>query len=209
MLRSVFYRRVPAFSLVEISIVLVIIGVLTAAVLKGYELFDDSKATAVVTQIQKVVLATHQYRDQYGALPGDDPKADRFGVAAGNGDNVIQASEQATVWLHMQKAGFIDKAEQPTTRFGGVLSLYHGRIAGRDGLFVVLGQRIGDGQFDGALLTPKQAQLIKSRFDDANASPIEGRLLIQNGRDKAGCLDGNRLDLQNKSAVCVVYAMVE
>lgn len=66
------------FSLVELSIVLVILGLLTGGILAGQSLIRASELRAVTTEYQRILTATQTFRDKYMALPGDMASATRF-----------------------------------------------------------------------------------------------------------------------------------
>lgn len=114
------------FTLVEIAIVLVIIGLLLGGVLKGQELIEQSKIKRAVNDFNSISAAIYTYQDRYKALPGDDLNAAaRFTKAiagataatAGDGDNLIDAtlaqvfvpaaSESGLVWQHLRAAGLV------------------------------------------------------------------------------------------------------
>ena len=63
------------FTLVEIAIVLVIIGLLLGGVLKGQELINSAKVKTFVNDFKTVPLFIYGYQDKYKALPGDDKTA--------------------------------------------------------------------------------------------------------------------------------------
>jgi prepilin-type N-terminal cleavage/methylation domain-containing protein len=107
------------FTLVEIAIVLVIIGLLLGGVLKGQELINSAKVKNLANDFRQVPLFIYGYQDKYKRLPGDDANANtRFtgGVVAtaggtvGNG--VIEGSynpqavthETALFWQHVRLA---------------------------------------------------------------------------------------------------------
>ena len=73
------------FTLVEIAIVLVIVGLLLGGVLKGQELITSGKAKALYSDKTAIQTAFNTYSDRYRAVPGDDPTAStRFtGLACG------------------------------------------------------------------------------------------------------------------------------
>ena len=71
-----------AFSLVELSIVLVILGLLTGGILAGQSLIRAAELRAVTTEYQRYVAAVQTFRDKYMALPGDMPNAIAFWGAA-------------------------------------------------------------------------------------------------------------------------------
>jgi prepilin-type N-terminal cleavage/methylation domain-containing protein len=67
-----------AFSLVELSIVLVILGLLTGGVLTGQSLIRASELRNVTEEAARYTTAIHTFRDKYSALPGDMRNATRF-----------------------------------------------------------------------------------------------------------------------------------
>jgi prepilin-type N-terminal cleavage/methylation domain-containing protein len=59
------------FTLVELAIVMIIIGLLIAGVLKGQELIGNARVTATVAQIKSIDAAVSTFKDTYQNLPGD------------------------------------------------------------------------------------------------------------------------------------------
>lgn len=59
------------FSLVELSIVLVILGLLTGGILAGQSLIRAAELRSVTTEYGRWVTAMHSFRDKYMAIPGD------------------------------------------------------------------------------------------------------------------------------------------
>jgi prepilin-type N-terminal cleavage/methylation domain-containing protein len=124
---SVFTSRRPSqagFTLVEIAIVLVIIGLLLGGILKGQEMITQAKIKNAINDFNGITVAVTSYQDRYRALPGDDPNADtRWTVQApakGDGDGVIEGLYNTTVtaapttaqetnlfWQHLRIAGFV------------------------------------------------------------------------------------------------------
>lgn len=120
------------FSLVELSIVLVILGLLTGGILTGQSLIRASELRAVTTEYQRYVAAMQTFRDKYFALPGDMRNATSFWGAQdptpatcqtttstaaltcdGNGDGIIgsgsaQLYELYRAWQHLANAGLIE-----------------------------------------------------------------------------------------------------
>lgn len=122
------------FSLVELSIVLVILGLLTGGILTGQNLIRAAELRSVATEYQKNTTAIHAFRDKYFALPGDMNNATNFWGAAhatpatclttvgtgtqtcnGNGDGNISISAAASqrgetfaAWVHLANAGLIE-----------------------------------------------------------------------------------------------------
>ena len=80
------------FTLIELSIVLVIIGLIIGGVLVGKELIAASEIRAQISQFEKFQNATNAFKLKYGCLPGDCANASSFwdfssyGGALGNGN---------------------------------------------------------------------------------------------------------------------------
>lgn len=119
------------FSLVELGIVMLIIGVLAVGVLKGRELIENSRITASVAQIQEIDLAFSKFWDKYQAIPGDMTNpATRLGdcvgqcAFAGNGNNSITEipgniqslnTEQVAAWAQLAASGFYEGTSKNAT----------------------------------------------------------------------------------------------
>src|SRR5437773_3297415 len=81
------------FTLVETTIVLVIIGLLLGGILKGQQMITQAKIKNIVNDFNGITVAVTSYQDRYRAIPGDDQNATtRWTTQApgkGNGDGVI------------------------------------------------------------------------------------------------------------------------
>lgn len=76
------------FTLVELSVVLVIVGVIVGGIMAGRSLASSSKIVSGIAQIQQFDAAIASFKAQYNALPGDDK------AAGGDGDGLITAYPQ-------------------------------------------------------------------------------------------------------------------
>ena len=70
-------RMQAGFTLVEIAIVLVIIGLLLGGILKGQEMITQARIKNVVNDFNGITAAYFAYQDRYRAVPGDDNQAAR------------------------------------------------------------------------------------------------------------------------------------
>jgi prepilin-type N-terminal cleavage/methylation domain-containing protein len=113
------------FTLVEIAVVLVIIGLLLGAILKGQELIENSRVKSAASEINSIKAATYGYLDRYKSLPGDDgPVATLQARGAtwatitvgGNKNGQVAAptnpfaaptAEHLGLWQHLRAAGFL------------------------------------------------------------------------------------------------------
>lgn len=66
------------FSLVELSIVLVILGLLVGGIMTGQNLIRAAELRSVVTQVDAVRASVYQFKDRYFAYPGDMKNATDF-----------------------------------------------------------------------------------------------------------------------------------
>ena len=105
------------FTLIEIAIVLVIIGLLLGGVLKGQELITSARVRNLIAQQDGIKAAYFGFLDRFRALPGDyataSAAANIRGVTfGGNGDGqILDAggnSEQVIAWNHLASAGFLN-----------------------------------------------------------------------------------------------------
>ena len=146
------------FTLVEIAIVLVIIGLLLGGVLKGQEMITQAKIKNIINDFNGVTVAVTSYQDRYRAIPGDDLNASaRWTVqapASGDGNGVIKglynappgaaapatAAESNLFWQHLRIAGFVPgltvgtgSGTPPPNASGGLIGVESG-VVGTSGL---------------------------------------------------------------------------
>jgi prepilin-type N-terminal cleavage/methylation domain-containing protein len=118
---SHFNRKQTGFTLVEIAIVLVIIGLLLGGVLKGQSMIDNARAKALVNDYRSVVTMMNAFRDSYKAVAGDDPKGNEHtgGLTSSNraGNGLVDTGtwiglttpaatdESSLFWQHVRLVG--------------------------------------------------------------------------------------------------------
>ncbi len=132
------------FTLVEIAIVLVIIGLLLGGILKGQEMIIQAKIKNAITDFSGVSAAYFGYQDRYRATPGDDPQAGRWtGATAGDGNRIMTGlyspaavtDESALWWDHLRRSGFVSGSGvgNPSNAFAGLLGVQTGDGTGTTG----------------------------------------------------------------------------
>ena len=133
------------FTLVEIAIVLVIIGLLIGGVLKGQEMIENAKIKRVMKNGDELRAAIFTYQDRFGYLPGDDPLATTHlpGVALitnGNGNGQVAAAEDEDLFAHLSGSGLITGSPAgyigppirfPSHPFGGTYFVQYSAVPGR------------------------------------------------------------------------------
>jgi prepilin-type N-terminal cleavage/methylation domain-containing protein len=176
------------FTLVEIAIVLVIIGLLLGGVLKGQELITQAKIKNVANDLNGLAAAIYGYQDRYKRLPGDDPGQDRWSIgstalSAGDGSNTLSGGYASTTdtdetrkfWLNLRLAGFVagdtssvaKGSTQPLNAAGGIVGVQTSGL-GLTGTIVCTGS-----------LPAKIAQAIDSQMDDGNATTGSVRAILE------------------------------
>jgi len=134
------------FTLVELAIVLVIIGLILAGIIKGQELITNAKIKRAYNTQKEIAAAVYTYFDRYQFYPGDDPQAaTRFTPALpvptnGNGNALIAAgaastaanfactatgTEQCDLWAELRLSGILTGSgfTNPTHPYGGAVAV--------------------------------------------------------------------------------------
>ncbi len=194
-----------AFSLIEISIVLAIIGVMLGAMFHGQELLDSAKIQSVVSEYQKINLAIHSYKESYGFYPGDDPKAsERFTDVTnnGNGNHIIEEMESSFVWQHLKASGNTENSTSPTSRFGGNFEIVYNPDSNLQGHWIKLSNPHNSG-----ILNPKQAQKLKTKIDGNHSVFTEGYLQIKDDGSNE-CIKNGTLNANSTKSSCLTFMKI-
>jgi len=184
------------FTLVEIAIVLVIIGLLLGGILKGQEMITQAKIKNVIADFSGISAAYHGYQDRYRAIPGDDPGATRWtGGVAGDGNGVVAGAYNAATaspepesrlwWDHLRRSGFVagSGAQQPFNAVAGMIGVQTGDAAGATTLGGISGLIICS-----ANLPDKIAIAVDVQVDDGAAGAGTVRAMLQSAPNQT--IDG-------------------
>ena len=178
-------NRSAGFTLVEIAIVLVIIGLLLGCVLKGAEMIENSKVKRAVNEINGISAAFYAYQDRYQRLPGDDGNLAALQQRGGEWPNITSAGnsngaltvnlnqawnaggEQQEMWQHLRASGLISgnpaevgAAALPRNAFSGLTAVVTQTMGGGlQGVKVCMSQVPG-----------KAAQAIDNQLDDGQGA---------------------------------------
>ena len=142
--------RRTGFTIVELTIVLVVIGLLLSGILKGQELINGAKIRAIVDRQSSLIMAWRQFINRYGAKPGDYARADERIPYATNppsdtgGNGLVEKMFESTLAMeHLALAKMIRNCQQCidgdrdvgeenppnaenslTNQYGGVISIW-------------------------------------------------------------------------------------
>ncbi|OJW46624.1 MAG: hypothetical protein BGO67_04915 [Alphaproteobacteria bacterium 41-28] len=218
-------KHQAGFSLIELAVVLIIMGLLMGGVLKGRDLIESARLKRVMSQLNEFKMATSAFLDKYDALPGDFNKAStqiKADLRDGNGNGVVEGaglatgSEALAFWSHLACAGFIGSPGPegegnvgdfgkgaPESSLGGGFTVENNPY-GLGGLWFILGKKHGD-HGDGGLLTPAQAMSIDKKMD--NGHPTSGKVRAIDGSDVGthACIKENgTYNIENQDASCAL-----
>ena len=187
-------RSFSAFSLAELSFIIMIISFLLVVMFSGVQLLNQSKVKFFINDLTSYLAAVRNFENSYDALPGDFSEAESFFTNAnnlnnGNGDGEVDwSSEVYDANLHLAKAEMIDGQQ-----FTGDSNKYISLLKNIDGLGKILintaldsdyfflkknvMQFGGGSEADEAILLPEDAYEIDKKLDDG--LPKKGKITFK------------------------------
>jgi len=182
-------RKHSGFTLIEIAIVLVIIGLLLGGVLKGQELINSAKVKNLAGDFKNIPVFIYGYQDKFKALPGDDanvathvsggtacaPAAANLcatgnGIIDGTWNAAATSAESFMFWQHIRLSGLAPGPTDtsaadyvPRNAVGGTIGITNAgstAVAGLKGAYIICSDGIA-GKF---------AKQLDSTLDDGNTS---------------------------------------
>ncbi len=221
------------FTLVELSIVIVIIGLIIAGVTAGQSLVKSARLRSAAFQFTQFETAYRIFQVQYTAIPGDMLNASLFwpGIQDGNGNRRLEhtsaaPSEHYYIWQHLSMAGLINGTysgagtaaagiNHPASDFGMFFAGYTGLFGspGNNALGIARGYLPNGIACDwcGAALSPVDTKAIDTKADDGVANT--GRLYAGDGDDvtagscsaKWNVVGGADYNLSNTTTACRLF----
>ncbi|MBI4807724.1 MAG: prepilin-type N-terminal cleavage/methylation domain-containing protein [Nitrosomonadales bacterium] len=157
-------RNQSGFTLLEVAIVMVIIGLMIGLAVKGQEFVNNSRVKSLADDFKSIQVALYGYQDRFRALPGDDRNASSHlpdagtPIYNGNGNEIISGNwdsgsgESFNLWQHIRLAGFLQgttdiglDAYVPLNTSGGALGVSEtaaAPIKGLKGNFIICSDNI-------------------------------------------------------------------
>jgi prepilin-type N-terminal cleavage/methylation domain-containing protein len=211
------------FTLVEIAIVLVIIGLLLGGILKGQELINSAKVKNLANDFRVIPTYIYAYQDKFKSLPGDDaqvtahingatlattPAASQGnGVINGNWNSTTNTDESFLFWQHVRlanlAAGPTDVADAtyiPTNAVGGKLGISSStagqiQIAGMTGTYQVCS----------AGILGKFAKQLDIQMDDGNTATGSLRVVADGAALGTAAVATAAIDDATNYTVCMTF----
>lgn len=193
-------RHLPGFSLIELALVLIVIGILAGAIFKGQDVLAAAKIRSVLTEIDRIRTAANLYHDTFGQWPGNDSLArTRFGegVANGQGNGIISGAEVPQFWIHLAKAEHLSDTTPPASKLGGNFSVEGETLTKKNLLVLSQSERSG-------VLTPQQAATLKVKAGEND--PSTGQIHVTEGTGSAAgsCIRDGTYNLAIKTPTCIL-----
>lgn len=174
------------FTLVELAVVLLIVGLLLAGILRAREIIDNAQMKRFMADEQTIAAAYNTYFDKYNTIPGDDPRTlnnfpncGTIGLCNnGNGNNqieeLVESSLVVMVAANLLRLSTIGNPKGPNNcLLSDVRNAYWNihtpvgqALFGQNALVWL---NMIDG-FDGGVFTPSELQRIDAKMDDGNGT---------------------------------------
>lgn len=238
-MKKTFSSKKSAFSLIELSIVLIVIGLLIAGITGGASLIKSSELRSVMSEARGYAVATNAFYSQYDSLPGD------YNIAVGsestylgnNNGNIefaataatIPGSEGAVAWYALRQIGAIDDALTFAASSGSQTpgtNIPSSKIKSAGWIFsfvnsqnTVVLTRATSGASDGEeaddiatpALLPSDALSVDSKIDDGSANTGKVRSIINTAdTDSAtGCSGTNTYTIGGTVLTCAISYQID
>jgi prepilin-type N-terminal cleavage/methylation domain-containing protein len=221
-MKSHMRSQQAGFTLVEIAIVLVIIGLLLGGILKGQELINSAKVKNLANDFRVIPTYIYAYQDKFKALPGDDASADTHitgatkattpagkqgnGVIDGNWNSTTATDESFLFWQHVRLANLAagptatsDATYAPTNAVGGRLGITSATttqtVGGITGTYLVCSSGV----------LGKFAKQLDIQMDDGNTATGSMRVVADNTASTGTALATTAVDDATNYQVCMGF----
>ena len=135
------------FTLIELAIVLVVIGLLFGGVIRGSQIAKQARMRRQVKEFSSIVEVCNLYFDRNGRIPGDHKADGRF-------------DENTYVWEDLESEGLAYRSMK--NPYGGIYTFIYGPFSNQEGNYVrttlpayvaeYVDKSLDDGDFDTGLI---------------------------------------------------------
>jgi len=214
------------FTLIELSIVLIIISLIVGGIVGGKSLIRSAELQTISSDLARFRTSLNTFQDQYDALPGDMRNAqDYWGVGAYNGDannRWDDINEIIGSWHQMSLAGTIDESYSGNIPNGklvagfnvpksdlksGAFTVWYDadEFPGGDYNHIRLGAFNNTAYYSAGIVKAAEAKSIDKKIDDGKSN--EGKVVATYSFDSTGtpvfgCISGGNYNLSNTEANC-------
>ena len=202
-------RSNAGFSLIEVAIAIVVIGLLASFTIKGGQLIQSARLNSVYDQVTTFKVATQLFVEKYGFLPGNLPDASNIlkeGTESGSGNGQINSLEDSKrFWQHLIASGLLASElvdGNPPSKVGGYFYVSN-NLDGLEGTWVILSSGTTDNRNFKGILTPENAHAIDRNHDTGD--PTTGDIRASKGEGaSAEIINGSKYNFKNKNKDCVL-----
>lgn len=222
-------QKQAGFTLMEMAVVIVIVGLLVGGVVAGQSLIKASEIASVVTDVNKFRAAINAFDTHYNAMPGDMANATTYWSTAnvGNGNGKIDYvsgawGEEYYAWQHLQLANMFPGAYGTSTvnlprsrlRDGYYRVSYQSNVYGKSAHMISLNKwNQATNLANTAILSPRDVYQMDLKFDDGSADT--GRIMGFNEQGVPGCVTndytvGSGSYLNTSDAIkCKIFFLID
>lgn len=211
------------FTLVELAIVLIIIGLIIGGVVGAQSLIEGAKRQKIMIEFNNYKSAVNAFYLEYDALPGDFDEASQYWSGASNGDGNKKLegnNEYKQIWQHLGLSEIIDGSYPgtgdyevgtvvPRSEFneGGWLLQYNQNTYYLNKHNFLLSKVYSTATMGAGIISPADAKKFDTKFDDG--LPSLGSINIYNAVAVSGCLSGSGVNTtynaSSDSEVCRIF----
>lgn len=227
-----YKNKKTGFTLIELSIVLVIISLIVGGVIGGKALIRSAELQSILTDVNGFKTAINTFQLQYDALPGDMRDANDYWSSANNGDGGntwSSITEMLGAWHHLSLAQIVDGTYSGTIPDGvlvagfntpassidtGAFEVWYDTdvFPGGDTNFIRLGGFRNAAYYHGGIVKAQEAKTLDKKADDGRAS--SGKIVIGFGYDLggapiSGCVSGGDYVLSSDVEACQLRFFLE
>lgn len=206
MKNTLIKNNTKGFSLIEVAIAIVIIGLVASFTLKGKELIHTAKLNSVAEQVNSFKIAVQMFVDKYGSMPGDLSNAKDMidpALENGSGNGSIKTTNDAKrFWKHLIASGSLSIElinGYPVSKLGGFYSV-SSEIPGYSGTWLILSNGTTDNRTFKGLLSQEDAYHIDKKND--NGDPSTGEIITLRAPNMTHI--GQKYDIKNKNKNCII-----